>query len=120
MTLPVDDLRVHAQSFTVRPACFEEMGRFDKDAWCLVVGDGGTDGWWVRRHGARDGRSMSRAGHFVRETPGPGRNRDRRWPLEQALQIALEHVDSIRVHGLTAAEAATRHAARNTGTRLVA
>lgn len=120
MTLPVDDPRVYAQSFMVRPSCFEDMGRFDKDYWCLVVGDSGPDGWWVRRHGARDGRSMSRTGHFVLETPGQGRNRERRWPLEQALQIALDHVDSIKVRGLTAAEAATRHAARNNTTPLVA
>jgi hypothetical protein len=102
----LDDPRVSADVYVVRPTCYDEMINTDRDYWCLSVVNGHAWGWSVRRGvGMSGGPAMNRKDEWVYESRGSGRNKPRRWPLEEALTIALQHVDTHKLNGCTAAEA---------------
>lgn len=110
MTSPavVSDPRVAPAAYVVYPTGFAEMVTVDKHAFCLYVVDGMTWGWSVRAS-LTSPQAMNRKGQWVWESGGSGHNRFRRWPLDEALEIALRHVDSRRINGGTAAEWDARH-----------
>lgn len=56
--------------------------------------------------------AMNRRGEWIVESRGSGHNKARRWSLDEALRIAIEHVDTHRLNGCTAAEASEEVAAR--------
>ena len=112
MTDPRDDPRVAVDTYVVRPTGYDEFVNSDRYMWCLEVTDGHAHGWSVRRAFLSGSPAMNRHGQWIYETQGSGRNKPRRWPLEEALRIALAHVDTHRINGCTAAEASAHVAAR--------
>lgn len=101
----LDDPRVDADVYVIYPTGYEEMTCVDKDKFCLTVTNGHEYGWSIREgRGVTSSRAMNRKGEFVLETRGHGGNRRRRWPLEEAIAIALQHVDTRTVMGRTAAD----------------
>lgn len=99
--------QVHADAYVVRPTCYDQMGNSDRDMWCLTVTNGHAYGWSIRRGiGGGGGPAMNRKGEWIFESRGSGRNKPRRWPLEEALAIALRHVDSHRLNGRIAQDLA--------------
>lgn len=116
----LDDPRVQPQSYAVFPTGYDDMAHSDKDAWALEVADGGKWGWSVRHYGRLGNHpaAMNRQGKWIYESRGHRGNRFRRYPLEDALLLALKHVDTQTVNGYTAAQASERVAARlSPGTR---
>ena len=109
---PLQDPRVEPQVYVVRPTGYDELVNSDKDAWCLTVVNGHAYGWSIRRGMATSGFAMNRKGEWVLERRGSAQNRVRRWPLEEALKLALRHVDTHQLNGHTAAEASAAVAAR--------
>jgi hypothetical protein len=85
------------------------MGNSDRDIWCLTVQNGHAWGWSIRRGIGMSGpMAMSRQGKWIVESRGSGNNKPRRWPLDEALSIALKHIDSVTINGFTAADCAAR------------
>jgi len=114
MTNPLDDPRVEVDAYTVRPTGYDDLVHTDKDMWCLSVVNGHAWGWSIRRGvGMGGGPAMNRKGEWIVESRGSGRNKPRRWTLEEALRIALACVDSHRINGLNARQASEQVAARN-------
>jgi len=103
-----DDPRVQPDVYVVRPSCYDQMGNSDRDMSCLSVVNGHAWGWSVRQHVFTGSRALNRKGEWVLESRGSGHNKARRWTLEEALEIALRHVDSIKINGSTAADCAAR------------
>jgi hypothetical protein len=99
------DPRVVADTYIVRPTGYDDMAFTDKADWCLVVTNGHAWGWSIRRGTVQSSMAMNRSGKWIVESRGSGHNKARRWPLDEALSIALEHIDSIRIMGRTAREA---------------
>jgi len=113
MRSPLEDPRVLIDGYIVRPTCYNAMVNSDRDVWCLTVTNGHAYGWSIRRGvGGSGPAAMNRKGEWIVESRASGRNKPRRWPLEEALNIALQHVDSIRINGQTAQEASDWVAAR--------
>ena len=109
----LDDPRVQPDEYVVYPTGYDEMVNSDKDSWCLTVQNGHSWGWSVRRGRGMSGpMAMNRKGQWIVESRGSGRNKPRRWPLEEALRIALEHVDTHTLNGHTAQQASDWVAAR--------
>lgn len=104
MTSPLDDPRVTHESFVVWPSCADRLGASKYD-FALTVTNGHEWGWAIRR-GAMgySGMAMNRKGQFIVENRGSRNNRFRRYPLEEALALALKHVDKRKVMGKTAEE----------------
>lgn len=113
MTDPLADPRVRANSFAVYPTGYDQLVHSDKDGWCLTVTDGHAYGWSIRRGlGVSSPIAMNRHGRWIVESRGSGRNKPRRWPLDEALRIALAHIDTLRINGRTAQQASDEVAAR--------
>lgn len=112
MTNPLEDPRVAVDAYVVRPTCYEAMVNSDRDHWCLTVQNGHAWGWSVRRGTGGGGPAMNRNGEWIFESHGSGHNKARRWPLEEALRIALEHVDTHQINGQDAQQASDWVAAR--------
>lgn len=93
--------QVEADVFIVKPSCHDSLPEHEKHNFCLSVVNGHAWGWSVRPSAA-DSRAMNRKGEFIIESRGHRGNKARRWPLEEALNIALNHVDSRKVNGMTA------------------
>jgi hypothetical protein len=94
------------------------MVHTDKDAWCLTVQNGHAWGWSIRRGIGMSGpMAMNRKGEWIVESRGSGNNKPRRWPLDEALRIALQHVDTLRLNGATAQQASDEIAARIAATQ---
>ena len=109
----LDDPRVQPDSYVVRPTCYDAMVNSDRDYWCLTVTNGHAYGWSIRRGvGMSGGMALNRKGEWIIESRGSGRNKPRRWPLEEALAIALQHIDTVVINGCTAQEASDYVAAR--------
>lgn len=101
----VDDPRVKVSEFLVYPTGYQEMTMGDKDAWILKVMDGHRWGWSVRRGMSDSHYAMNRRGAWILESRGHGQNKFRRYPLEEALELALSWVDRRTIRGMTAAQA---------------
>lgn len=99
--------QVAADSYRVYPSCYDQMGNSDRDSFVLTVVNGHAYGWSVRP-GWGGSRAMNRKGEWIYESRGSGRNKPLRWTLDEALAIALEHVDTHRINGSTAADCAAR------------
>jgi hypothetical protein len=100
--------RVVADSFAVYPADYDLIPYEDRDAWVLMVTDGRSWGWRITPGLGRAGGDMvlDCSGQRVFEQRGDEANRVRRWPLEEALAVALDIVDTKHaVMGMTAAQA---------------
>lgn len=112
---PLLDPRVAPDSFVVYPTGYDEFVNSDKHSWCLTVRNGHAWGWWIDRGMGMSGGgfAMNRRGQWILESRGNRGNKARRWPLEEALRIALEHVDTHKLNGVTAAEASADVAARS-------
>lgn len=102
------DPRVQADTYVIYPTCWDEMGNSDRDLFCLSVTNGHAWGWSIRRGMSHGPLAMNRSGQWIAESRGSGHNKARRWPLAEALTIALAHVDTQRINGSTAAEVAAR------------
>jgi len=113
MTDPLNDPRVQVDSYVVYPTGYDDFVHSDKDAWCLTVTNGHAWGWSIRRGiGMSSAAAMNRNGEWIFESRGSGRNKPRRYPLDEALRIALQHIDTIKLNGYTAAEASAEIARR--------
>ena len=113
MSSPLDDPRVAVDAYTVRPTGYDDLAHSDKDAWCLSVINGHAWGWSIRRGvGTGGGMAMNRKGEWIFESRGSGRNKPRRYPLDEALRLALKHVDRHKINGHNAREASEWVAAR--------
>ena len=109
----LDNPRVQPDSYVVYPEGYDDFVNSDKSYWCLSVVNGHAWGWSVRRGiGMSGGPAMNRKGEWIFESRGSGRNKPRRWTLEEALEIALAHVDTHILNGHTAAEASAWVASR--------
>lgn len=108
----LDDPRVTVDSYIIRPTGYDQMVHSDKDHWCLEVSNGHKWGWSVRQAGFTSIAAMNRKGEWIYESRGSGHNKARRWTLEEALRIALEHVDTHTINGCTAAQASAQIASR--------
>ena len=106
------DPRVKVDSYLVYPTGYDEFVNSDKGAWCLSVTNGHAWGWSIRRGMSVGGAAMNRKGQWIYESRGSERNKVRRFPLDEALRIALANVDTHRINGHTAAEASDSVAAR--------
>lgn len=111
-TSPVDDPRVHPDRYVVRPTGYDDMVHADRMYWCLSVVNGHEWGWSVRRGPGDSHYAMNRKGEWIIESRGSARNKARRWPLEEALALALKYVDTVTLNGRTAAQASAEIAAR--------
>jgi len=110
----INDPRIVVQTYAVLPTGYDEMVHADKDSWCLVVTNGHRWGWSISRGigMTSGGVMMNRKGKFILESRGSGHNKARRYPLDEALEIALKYVDSITLNGHTAVQASENVAAR--------
>ena len=105
----LDDPRVKPDSFVVYPTDYDLIPYSDKDSWVLTVTNGHAYGWSIRPGiGASGSVALNRKGEQVFERRGSGHNKARRWPLEEALRIALSIVDTHKVAGMSAAEAVAK------------
>lgn len=112
MSAPVTDPRVAVDEYTVRPTAYDRMNPNERLHWCLAVTDGHEWGWSVRHYAFRQ-EAMNRKGEFIWESRGSKANRFRRYPLEEALALALKHVDSVATrNGMTADQYADWYQAR--------
>ena len=110
---PLDDPRVTVDAYVVRPTGYDDLVHSDKDRHCLSVVNGHAYGWSIRQGvGVSSSYAMNRKGEWIYESRGSGRNKPRRWPLEEALRIALAHVDTAKMNGMTAQESSDWVAAR--------
>lgn len=102
----LDDPRVKPTSYIVYPTDYDLIPYSDKDAWALTVTDGHAWGWSIRPGiGVSSSVALNRKGERIFESRGSGHNKARRWPLEEALRIALDLVDHKHtVMGRTAAQ----------------
>lgn len=105
MSEPTTDPRVRVQAYTIYPADYDLIPYSDRFNWVLEVVDGHAWGWSIRQAGFSGSRAMNRKGEWVHESRGSGRNKPRRWSLDDALSIALEYVDDHKVNGMSAREA---------------
>lgn len=80
----------------------------DRYLWCLEVTDGGRWGWAVRRGGRERLGAMNRKGEIIFEDRHSEANRFRRYPLAEALALALKYVDQQKVNRMTAVQAIER------------
>lgn len=109
MSRRLDDPRVQPDAYVIYPTCWDEMGNSDRDAYCLTVKNGHAWGWSIRRgQGTTGPMALNRHGRWIFESRGNGNNKHRRWELDEALSIALNHVDRLTINGSTAAECAAR------------
>ena len=103
------DPRVHPDSFVVYPTDYDLIPFSDKDSWALTVTNGHAYGWSIRPGIGMSGPiALNRKGERVIESRGSGHNKARRWPLDDALRIALSIVDSHKAMGMSAAEAVAK------------
>lgn len=103
---PLDDPRVHPDSFVVYPTDYDLIPYSDRESWALTVTNGHAYGWSIRPGIGMSGSiALNRKGERIFESRGSARNKPRRWPLEEALSIALSIVDTHKVAGMSAAEA---------------
>ena len=109
---PLDDPRVRVDRYVVTPTGYDDMVHSDKPMWTLAVVDGGRWGWSVRRGAVDSPFAMNRKGEWICESRGSGHNKHRRFSLEDALALALKHVDTHLLNGCTAAQASAWVAAR--------
>jgi hypothetical protein len=100
---PLSDPRVHADTYMVRPACYDQLPEYERHSFCLWVVNGHSWGWSVRDN-PQSSRAMNRKGELIYESRGSGHNKARRWELEEALEIALKHVDKMKRNMRTAQE----------------
>lgn len=100
------DPRVQPDSFVVYPTDYDLIPYSDKESWALTVTNGHAYGWSIRPGIGMSGPvALNRKGERIIESRRSGRNKARRWPLEEALRIALSIVDTRhKVAGLSAAE----------------
>ncbi len=98
---PLHDPRVAVDQYIIRPSCYDDLAEHEKSNFGLVVMNGHEWGWSVRW---RSHWALNRKGEHIFEQRGSRSNRFRRWPLEEALTIALKHVDSQKINGRTAQE----------------
>jgi hypothetical protein len=100
------DPRVQPDSFVVYPTDYDLIPYSDRESWALTVTNGHTYGWSIRPGiGMSSSVALNRKGERIFESRGSGHNKARRWPLNEALRIALSIVDTHKVGGISAAEA---------------
>jgi hypothetical protein len=99
------DPRVRADRYRIHPTGYDEFVNSDKDMWCLTVVDGHVWGWSIRRSSGGTELALDDKGEWTCESRGSAYNRDRRWPLDEALALALRFIDTHKINGCTAAEA---------------
>lgn len=105
----LNDPRVKADSYVVYPSDYDLIPYSDKESWALTVTNGHAYGWSIRPGIGMGGSvALNRKGERIFESRGSGRNKARRWPLEEALRIALSIVDTHKVAGMSAAEAVAK------------
>jgi hypothetical protein len=104
--------RVEVDSYVVYPTGYDDMVHADKYTWCLEVTNGHSWGWSVRQAGYSSQRALNRKGEWIYESRGSGHNKARRWTAEEAIAIALKHVDTLTINGRTAAQASVYVASR--------
>ncbi len=104
------DPRVQPDSFVVYPTDYDLIPYSDRESWALTVTNGHAYGWSIRPGIGGHGGSvaLNRKGERIIESRGSGHNKARRWPLEEALRIALSIVDTHKVIGMSAAEAVAK------------
>lgn len=108
-----DEPRVEVDRYVVYPTGYDDLVHSDKDSWCLSITNGHAWGWRVTRgRGMTSDMAMNRRGEWIVESRGSGRNKPRRWTLDEAIEIAKRHVDTHRLNGRTAAQASEEVAAR--------
>lgn len=101
---PLEDPRVVVDEYLVRPSCHDLLPKYERHSFCLSVTDGHEWGWSVRRGSSNSMHAMNRKGEWIIESRGHQGNRFRRWTKEEALTLALKHVDSQKIMGRTAQE----------------
>lgn len=109
----LSDPRVQPDAYIVYPTGYDDFVNSDKDAWTLTVMNGHAWGWSIRRGMSATGMALNRRGEWIYEQRASKANKARRWPLDEALRIALLHVDHLKLNGHTAAEASASVAARS-------
>lgn len=103
------DPRVQPDSFVVYPTDYDLIPYSDKESWALTVTNGHAYGWSIRPGiGVSGSQALNRKGERIFERRGSGHNKARRWPLDEALRIALSIVDHHKVAGISAAEAVAK------------
>lgn len=102
----LSDPRVRPDSFVVYPTDYDLIPYADRESWALTVTNGHAYGWSIRPGiGAAGSVALNRKGERIFERRGSGHNKARRWPLDEALRIALSIVDRHKVAGISAADA---------------
>lgn len=106
MSDPLADPRVCVDEYIVKPSCYDDLPEYERLRFCLVVTNGHKWGWSVRMGAGMSGSpyAMNRKGKMIYESRGHGGNKHRRYPLEEALALALKHVDTMKVNMRTAQE----------------
>lgn len=108
---PLNDPRVAPDSYIIYPTGYDDLVHSDKYMWCLNVQNGHKDGWWI-------GRGIMGSSEIVMNRKGewkfsdPMNRRHWRYERDEAIQIALNHVDTNKLNGFTAQEASDRVQAR--------
>lgn len=102
MSNPLEDPRVQVDEYIVVPSCYEELSKYERHNWVLSVTNGHEWGWSVRRGMSSSPFAMNRRGKWIVESRGNQGNRFRRFPVEEALELALKHVDTYKINGMTA------------------
>lgn len=103
------DRRVQPDSFVVYPTRYADIPFEDRHDWCLTVVNGHLNGWSIRRGlgGTASNFAMNGDGTWEIESRHAD-NSSRRWSLDDALAIALLHVDLHKITGLSATDAIAR------------
>lgn len=100
-------------AYVVQPTGYTTFVNSDKDLWRIFVVDSSTElGWSVRRGSSSSFVVMNHKGEWVYDNSRYRRHR--RFPLEKALALAEQHVDTHKLNWSTAQEASDRVAARLT------
>lgn len=108
----IADPRVFADVYQIYPSCHPEIGLEAAHDWSVAVVNGYKWGWSMRRGHPDSSFALNSEGEFVCEGRRSEDNANRRWPLEEALALALKFVDERVVAGHTAQQWADKLAAR--------
>lgn len=99
-------------AYRVQPNGYDQFPEVFKNTLCLFVVDGGTHyGWAIRVSSMSSSVILTR--HGEQKYDNRRFRRHYRFPLDKALEIAREHVNTVEFNGRTAAQALTMYAQRS-------
>lgn len=94
-----DDPRVEPDTYIVKHPLWDKIPEDERSHWQVAVVNGHAWGWSCRRGHANSDFAYNREGKQIIESRGSKANKARRWPLEEALEIALKISENMTLMG---------------------